>query len=271
MTTRALAVARKDFQNAAKSYLVWGVVAVLVALVVLVVALPGLVSEVPAQLAVEATTQAVGLVVPIVALAAGYLAVAGERESGTLRILLSLPPSRGAVVLGKFLARTGIVLVGILLAFALGAVASVAVYGSVPVGTLLGTAALTCVLGVVFVGLAVGISAAVGSRARAATLAVSFYFVTVVVWDLVLFAVQFVLELPLRTAAQPDWFHLLSAFPPSRAFGRLYDSTVGTILSGTPPGDAVYLTDGAMFALLALWLVVPLALGYWRFQRADLG
>jgi len=225
-----------------------------------------------ARLAFEATTQAVGTVVPIVALVAAYLSVAGERESGTLRVLLSLPPSRRDVVLGKFLGRAALVVASILLAFALGGLASLAVYGTVPVDVALGTAALTCLLGLSFVGIAVGISASVGSRARAVALAVGFFVVTVVLWSPLLLAVQVLLEIPFQAGAQPDWFLFLQSFPPSSAFGRLYGSVVGSLLPGGPAAsDSVLLSDGAMLAVLAFWTVVPLVVGYWRFERADLG
>jgi ABC-2 type transport system permease protein len=269
---RWLAVARKDFENAARAYLVWGVAGVLAALVVLIVAIPGLVGNFSARLAFEATTQAVGTVVPIVALVAAYLSVAGERESGTLRILLSLPPSRRDVVLGKFLARAALVVASILLAFALGVVASLLVYGTVPLDVAVGTAGLTCLLGVSFVGIAVGVSASVGSRARAVALAVGFFVLTVVLWSPLLLAMRVLLELPLQGGAQPDWVLFLESFPPSSAFGRLYDSVVGSLLPGGPAAsDSVFLSDGAMLAVLAFWTLVPLALGYWRFERADLG
>jgi ABC-type transport system involved in multi-copper enzyme maturation permease subunit len=40
---------------------------------------------------------------------------------------------------------------------------------------------------------------------------------------------------------------------------------------GPGAGDSLLLSDGAMLAVLAFWTLVPLALGYWRFQRTDLG
>jgi ABC-2 type transport system permease protein len=268
---RWLAAARKDFENAARASLVWGVAGVLAALVVLIVAVPGLVGNFSARLAFEATTQAAGTVVPIVALVAAYLSVAGERESGTLRILLSLPPSRRDVVLGKFLARAALVVASVLLAFLLGTVASLAVYGTVPVDVALGTAALTCLLGVSFVGIAVGDSASVGSRARAVAVAVGFFVVTVVLWSPLLLAARVLFRLPLAGEAQPDWLLFLESLPPSSAFGRLYESVVGSLLPGGPAAsDSLFLSDGAMLAVLAFWTLVPLVLGYWRFARADL-
>ena len=38
----------------------------------------------------------------------------------------------------------------------------------------------------------------------------------------------------------------------------------------TDPELPVYLTDEFSLVILAFWLVVPLSLGYWRFNGADL-
>jgi len=271
MTARWPAVARADFGNVSRSYLVRGVVGVFVLLVLAIVVLPGVLSDFDSpRLAFAFTSQASGTVVPITALVAGYLSIAGERESGSLRVLLSLPPSRRDVLVGKFLARSGIVVGGILLAFLLGAVASVLLYGELPLDTVVGTAALTAVLGITFVGIAVGISAATSSRSRAVTVAVLFFVVTVVLWTPIILAVRFLVGDPSGPPAA--WIRFLELAPPSQAFGRLYNSLVGSPLSdGPPPGDAVYLSDPVMGLLMVAWLVVPLALGYWRFARADLG
>jgi len=268
---RAVDVARRDLRQAAGSSLVLAVVAVLAGLIGLIVAVPGLLADFSDRLAFEATTQAVGTVVPIVALVTGYLAVAGERESGSIRVLLSLPLSRLEVVAGKFLSRAALVVGGIVLAFGFGALVSLLVYRSVPWRVAAWTTLLTCLLGVSFVGVAVGISAAVATRARAVALAVAFFVVTVVLWGPLTLGLQFLLELPFEAAAQPDWFLFLGDLPPASAFSRLYNSAVGSLLpTGPPPGDAVYLSDAAMVLVLALWTVVPLALGYWRFERVDL-
>jgi len=39
----------------------------------------------------------------------GYMAVVGERRSGSIKILLGLPPNRADVVFGKLLGRMGVV------------------------------------------------------------------------------------------------------------------------------------------------------------------
>jgi len=63
------------------------------------------------------------LLVPVIGLLAGYKAIAGERESGSLKFLLGLPHSRRDVVLGKVIGRAAVVTVAILIGFAVGIVA----------------------------------------------------------------------------------------------------------------------------------------------------
>ena len=50
---------------------------------------------------------------PIVALVATYMAIAGERESGGVKFLLGLPNSRRDVFLGKLASRLGVVTAGV--------------------------------------------------------------------------------------------------------------------------------------------------------------
>ncbi|MFB6296926.1 MAG: ABC transporter permease subunit [Salinirussus sp.] len=272
MTGRWPAVARTDFANISRSYLVRGIVGVFVLLVVGIVTLPGLVSDfASAEGVFQFTTQASATVVPITALIAGYLSIAGERQSGSIRVLLSLPPSRRDVFVGKFLSRSGVVLVGILLAFALAAVGSQLVYGSLPAETVVVTTLLTAALGVTFAAIAVAISAATASRSRAVAASIAFFLVTVVLWRPLMFALRFLLgELQTR-GPPPDWIQFLTVFPPSQTFARLTTSLVGSLLSqGSPPGDAVYLSDPALGLVMVGWLIVPLVLGYWLFARADL-
>ncbi|MDZ7850465.1 MAG: ABC transporter permease subunit [Halodesulfurarchaeum sp.] len=79
--------------------------------------------------AIGAASQFAAMLVPIMALIAGYLAIAGERESGSLKILLGLPPSRGEVLAGKFLGRAAVVGIGVAAGFAISGVVTAALYG----------------------------------------------------------------------------------------------------------------------------------------------
>jgi ABC-2 type transport system permease protein len=224
--------------------------------------------------ALGGASQFAGLLVPIVALIAAYLSIAGERESGSLKVLLGLPPSRGEVVLGKFLGRSGVVAVGLVLGFAVSGAVTVALYGDLPATAFLGTTALTALLGVAFVGIAVGISAITATRARAMTLAVTAYLGLTLLWDLVPNGVHLLVTGEMPGAVVPAWFPLLQGLSPSGAYNALAQALLlgGSALEARIGGPLPPYLDPAVFlAILLAWTVVPLALGYLWFRRADLG
>ncbi|MFB6124809.1 MAG: ABC transporter permease subunit [Halanaeroarchaeum sp.] len=272
---RTLLVARKEFVDATRSRTLWaivGLVAVMTTLsTVLTMVVPG---GATVYDAIGGMAQIAGALVPIVALVAAYLSIAGERESGSIKVLLGLPPTRGSVLLGKFLARGLVVVAGILAGYLVAAAVTVAVFGGLPLTVFVGTAVLAAGLGVVFVGIAIGISAATASRSRAVTFSVAVYLLLTLLWDLV----PQLLALGLGTGgegAQP-WLLFVRSLSPTGAFNALIVEMLG--LSTGMPGIAkavdgpvpFYLQPWAMVAILVLWTAIPVALGYRAFERADI-
>ncbi|MFB6134667.1 MAG: ABC transporter permease subunit, partial [Halanaeroarchaeum sp.] len=225
--------------------------------------------------ALGGAAQFAGLLVPILALVAAYLAIAGERESGSIKILLGLPPSRGEVLIGKFVARSLVVVVGIVVGFAVAALVTALLYGFVPVTVFAEVTLLSAVLGVAFVGIAVGISAATASRARAMTYGISAFLVLTLLWDLVPEIASMIVGTTPQGGVQP-WYLLLTILSPTGAYNGLVAVVLGAptgspgfpaLLSGPTP---VYLTPQAMVAILGVWTVVSLLVGYRLFDRADI-
>jgi ABC-2 type transport system permease protein len=64
----------------------------------------------------------------------------------------------------------------------------------------------------------------------------------------------------------PDWVAFLFQLPPSGA----YQNAIGGFLSGSGTADAVFLSNWFSLLVLALWALVPLGIGYVRYQRTDL-
>ncbi|WP_232703331.1 ABC transporter permease subunit [Halobacterium wangiae] len=273
-----LVVARKDVADAARSRLLWATIALFAGLTSLTVVLP-LVLPVPEEGAVagvQLAAQFAGSLVPITALVAAYLSVAGERESGSLKILLGFPPSRRDVVLGKFVGRSFVVLVAAVAGFSLAGVVALAAYGTLPVGAFAGVAALTGLLAVVFVGIAVGLSAAFDTRGRAMTAAVGVYVVLTVLWDMVPLGTHVAVTGELPGATVPAWFYGVTAFSPTGAYNMLTRSVldgayVAPSVVGRVAGEIPFYLDARFLVVVVVaWTVVPLVLGYWRFERADL-
>jgi ABC-2 type transport system permease protein len=270
-------VARKEFADAVRSRMLWAIVVVLAVMTSLAAGLSRLIPEVPvdATLAVGAAAQFAALLVPILALIAAYLALAGERESGSLKVLLGLPPSRAEVLAGKFVGRSGVVAVGLALGFAVSGVTTRLLYGDLPLAGFLVVTALTVLLGVAFVGVAVGISAVTDTRARAMTLAVAAYLGLTLLWDLFPQGLVLVVTGAMPGETVPAWFLLVQALSPSGA----YNALVQVVLAGGPAAMAArlagpipaYLDPLVFLGILLAWTVVPLLVGYDRFRRADLG
>lgn len=304
------AVARKDFRDAVRSrglLILTGVFVVFFAAAAYF--FTDIVAEQLRQQAVQqgrptdftsdrflrALTDVTTLLIPLIGIVVAYASVIGERESGTLKLLLSLPHSRLDVVVGKVLGRSAVVAVPVGVGFVAGMLVFPFTDVSLAPGNYVLFALLTVVLGVVFVALAVGISAAASTNRRAVGGAVGLYVLFTLFWNsLVNGIVQRVPGL-LEDYLGHEMgnlafvrFHLaLKHLNPTQAYkslstslmvdnpavaraslinppqGRIYQQ----ILDGSVP---FYLSDPAVLVYFLLWVVVPPALGYLAFQRADL-
>src|SRR6056297_857844 len=119
-----LAIARKDFRDARRAKILWGATGIFLFFyaVLLLTASQG------GQSGSEAATDATGglifagaFLLPLVIISMGYLAIAGEREAGSIKYLLGLPNSRREVLVGKFVGRSALALTAVGIALAVGA------------------------------------------------------------------------------------------------------------------------------------------------------
>lgn len=218
--------------------------------------------------------------VPAIALVAAYLSIAGERESGSIKFLLSTPINRRELVLGKFLSRTTIVGASLLFAFVVSAVLSVVWFSDLMIGTFLAVAALTTLYALAYVAVAIAISASTASRSRAMGGALGFYFVTnllVVFGDLSIRGLlRYVLNelLNLGVGQDPLTFMTMVISPTQSYLSSTMLAFPGDFLTtnGLDPETMSWYVQGEVgLALLVAWLVVPLLIGIWRFDRANIG
>ncbi|WP_222916710.1 ABC transporter permease [Natrinema sp. SYSU A 869] len=268
-----LDVAKKDFLDVRRSKVIWfvgGFYAVIMALFLYFGQTN--VSEPNVQNALNGLTGIGAMFIPLIALVAAYLAIAGERESGGIKYLLSIPNSRRDVVLGKFLTRTVIVTASILAAFLLSAGLALAWYPSIEAELFVRAAALTVLYALTYVAVAIGISAATSSRSRAMGGAIGFFFVTNVLnlFGPLRLAIEYVFNdlMGLDIAGNQIMF-VQSLISPTAAYLR--STTLVFPNQTVPNGFPWYLQSEIMVAIMIAWLVVPIALGIWRFERADLG
>lgn len=301
---RTLTVARKDFKDARRTKTLWLVVGLLTFLGALMAyVFPNNNSSISAteafQQALLGITVVVSIILPIVVLIATYLAIAGERESGSIKFMLSLPNSRFSVFAGKVLSRSGIVLGAVTLMLLIVAGILTVTLGAFPVAFVAGTTAIVGLYSLSFVSVAIAMSSSLATRSRAIAGAVGSYFVLVVFYVFPIASVTDVVRWLhhdlLGMATNQDLYDFVEFTSPFMAFRKSLNLVLPSDLENgfTRPFRAtrveevsgvssyqealqavdlpVYLTDGFALVIFAFWITVPLAIGYWRFERAELG
>lgn len=298
MTSTWRAVTRKDFEDAIQSKLLWGLIAVFVAfLAMALLSAEQLFREsvtVDAARALAGVAMLAQLFVPGIALVAGYMAVVGERRSGSLRVLLSYPFSRFDVVAGKLAGRTLVTGTALTVGFAVASVFVVVLYGAPDVAAFAGFVAAGVLLGLTWTGLAVGGSAAAATRGRAMTLTIGTFAGMVFFWKPLVVGLYYAVEGSIPGLRVESWYLLVDRLNPLEAYRVLVESALGERVTAVPrlpledvPANApleqlavsnrvagevpFYLDDWFAVVVLAAWGVVPVVLGYLRFERSDIG
>ena len=174
MSTRA--VAWKDLTSVRRSRALWAGITLL-ALVVAVVAYSFRGYQLTPREQVlnlfRTLVLGLGVIAPLVALVVSYLAIAGERQTGGIKFLLSVPNTRRDVFLGKLASRLLLVGGGLAFVFTTATLVAVATHGALPLGPIIGLFAVSFVYLAVFVVIAVALSAAVATRGRAIAAAIA--------------------------------------------------------------------------------------------------
>ena len=281
----AIAVAKKDFADAARSRKLMVLTAVFALFTLggaflaswagdLFAEMEGEGAETTMDLVFALQTPA-GYLVPIIALVIGYAAIAGERESGSLKFLLGLPHTRRDVVIGKILGRSAVVAVSILVGFLVGLTGLFVFVGSVLIVDYLLFTVVTILFGFVYVCIAVGLSSMTRSTTRAAAgafgLIVFFWFL----WSFISMGILYLVEGSLWMEEHPDWYVSLLSLSPDAAYGSAIAAVFGegqfTMATAYGVENPPLLAEPWFgFVVLAAWALVPLGIGLWQFGRADL-
>ena len=206
--------------------------------------------------------------VPFVAMLVSYSAVVEQRQSGSIRLSLSLPHSRRDVVLGKLCSRAGLVvgaLVGSLLA---GGALVVYPFGELVALRFLAYLMLAALFGVVWSAFGIAVSLAVSTKRRALVLGFGLVFLFVVVWDIAADALKQGLNAAgVVNGSLPGPVRFLVGIEPGHVFERV---TTGFVIPNASVSGPWYLSEWIALGLFVLWIVGPLGLAYHRFNGADL-
>ncbi|MFA9427824.1 ABC transporter permease subunit [Natronorubrum sp. A-ect3] len=285
-----LIIAKKDFRDAVQSRALWALVTVFVLLSVIsayaYIEVPEMFGE-PAGATfgglIFFIVGLTGLFVPIAAIVVCYKSLAGERELGSIKLLLSLPTTRLNVYTGKVVGRAAVLAFGLGIGLVIGLGFGSLLLGEINVLSVLVFVLVTIAFAAIYAGIMVGLSATTGSTSRATTLALGFFVVFELFWDVVPMGVLYVTEGFSLPTEIPDWIFLVTQVSPSSAYFTSIVALLPDLADGvgadpaqaggvevTPAeADPFYVTPEVGIIVLVLWLIVPFAVGYYRFNSAD--
>lgn len=204
--------------------------------------------------------------IPLIALILGFDAIVGERERGSLDLLLSMPITRFELVLGKYLGLAAALAFSTVAGFGLVAIV---LSTELSLGALLhyfGFMLSSVLLGMAFLSLAVMVSVFASDRTRASGMAIALWFFFVLVFDLLLLGGLVITGghyggeiFPYLLLANPaDVFRILNIF-------TLNDVRT---LYGLATVFPRALADPWLLGLVMVaWIVAPLGIATWRFRK----
>ena len=245
---QVLSLAGKEFRDRFRNRWVLAVALVFTVFSLLITyfgaAVQGQIGPRSIELTIASLVSLVIYLIPLIALLLGFDAIVGERERGSLDLLLALPITRLELLLGKFLGLAGALTLSTVAGFALVALLLFQRFSFAGLYHYLGFVVSSVLLGLAFLSLAMLLSVLARDRTRASGLAIALWFALVLVLDLLL----------LNPA---DIFRILNVFSLDDV-RRLYG-----LASIVPPAlGQTWLMGGAML----VWIVGPLALASWRFR-----
>lgn len=203
--------------------------------------------------------------IPLIALLLGFDAIVGERERGSLDLLLSMPITRLELLLGKYLGLAAALTLSTLLGFALVAALLWQQLGQASLFHYAGFMLSAVLLGLAFLSLAVMLSVLARDRAQASGLAIALWFFFVLVFDLLLLGALVLTGgrygagiFPYLLLLSPaDVFRILNIFS-MEDLRSLYG--LGTLVPRSFGNPLV------MGCVMLVWIIAPLGIAKWRFK-----
>lgn len=265
-----LAIARKEFRDRLRSRWALTVAAVFTAFALSIAyfgaAQQGAVGFRGIELTIASLVSLAIYLMPLIALILGYDAIVGERERGSLDLLLSLPITRLELLLGKYLGLTAALALATLLGFGLVGIAIGWQGGSYALFHYGGFMLSALLLGMVFLSLAVLVSTFARGKSSASGAAIGLWFVFVLIYDLMLLG-----ALVASQGGMPAWLvSLLVLLNPTDIFRLLNIFSLEELKSlyGLATVVPDTLTEAwALSLAMAAWIVAPLGLAYAKFRQ----
>ncbi|RZI42771.1 ABC transporter permease [Herbaspirillum sp. HC18] len=203
--------------------------------------------------------------VPLIALILGYDAVVGERERGSMELLLSMPITRFEILLGKYLGLAAALAVSTVAGFGAGLLPLATSLSTGDMIHYLGFVLSAILMGMAFLSLSLLVSVLASDRMRASGVAIALWFFFVLIFDLVLTGALVVSQGSLSSTV----FGTLLMLNPADVFRLLniFSSEQVQSMYGLATVMPDKLTDPlALGGVMLAWIVIPFLIARWRFK-----
>jgi len=266
-------IATKELRETVRSrwFWLWTVAFAGLAAVLVTVALPG--SEIDGYSGFGRTSASlvtlVQLIIPLMGLTLGALSIAGPRESGALRFLLSHPVSRTEAFIGTYLGLGAALAAATATGFGIAGLVTVA--GGVPADTtaFIWIALLSWLLSLAMLGVGMLISTLTRTSGAALGGAVFVWLVLVFLGDLGLMGTAAATRMPVNVLFGAALLNPIEAY--RLAALATFDSSLDVL---GPAGSYAVdtLRDAlvpSLLAVLTAWVIAPAAAAWFRFHRGS--
>jgi Cu-processing system permease protein len=266
-------IATKELRETVRSrwFWLWTVAFAGLAAILVTVALPG--SEIDGYSGFGRTSASlvtlVQLIIPLMGLTLGALSIAGPRESGALRFLLSHPVSRTEAFIGTYLGLGSALAAATAAGFGIAGLVTVA--GGVPADTaaFIWIALLSWLLSLAMLGVGMLISTLTRTSGAALGGAVFVWLVFVFLGDLGLMGTAAATRMPVNVLFGTALLNPIEAY--RLAALATFDGSLDVL--GPAGSYAVDTLRDALVptlvAVLAAWVIAPTAAAWFRFHRGS--
>lgn len=282
----AITVAKKDFQDSIRSRWLWALTVLFVlfaagiayAFSVFQGATPN--NELTTLGLLFFLQSPAALLVPIIALVISYKAVVGERDSGSIRLLLSLPHTRRDMVVGKIVGRSLSLALAVVIGFLMALLVIVWRYAEFDPTAYVLFVVITLLFALTYIAVGVGMSSLVSSGSRALAAAIGFWVVFEFLWGAIGFILYwltngFSLE-GYSPGNVPNWIEFVQSIAPGTAYSNsvialLPEDPRNVVTNPAGTGDVpFYLENEFGIVILIAWLILLPTIGYLRFRSTDI-
>ncbi|MDS0476365.1 ABC transporter permease [Natrinema sp. 1APR25-10V2] len=291
------AVAKKDFQDAVRSWLFWGLSIFFFLLLAAISAILVFAdfNDFTTLDFIRRFSQVTKLVVPLIALVLGWKSIAGERETGSIKVLLSLPHSRKDVLLGKLFGRSTVLSLSLLIGSLIGIIALAFAVTEFSFPDYIAFLLVTILYGLAYVSIAVSLSSLTRSTTIAGAAMFGVFVLFYIVWNAIRTALSILMAMghiegvtytgtnfagrEQEMIRLPDWALFIDMIDPGTAYQNTItlfsDVSNGAIGTTYPEGAFVdgipfYLQDWFSLVILLFWIVVPMVVALFLFDRGDI-